>query len=533
MEKKLTEYIDSLNKEQKPIAHSKEEEAELNELFQTVRLVRSLKEPAMPDKSFSKNLIKKITHKAAKKHYKNWLWGIGSIAAIFAIIFTVSIFSLQKNNHIVYAMEQAFQEIKAYHGFMEIQESFADGTSKTQATLEVWADKNGQYYVKKLSGTDKDMITANNGKKKWQIKPEIKEVTTFPAFPDDYHFTFEIGQEINDMKNALSTKEIGEEMIAGKKATIIEVTPKGGKPYKIWIDEKTKMPLKKQLAMNNAIQYEVSYTSIEYHDTIPNELITYHVPSGYTEITTHPEQVVSINEAAKIVGFTPIVAKEYKMKQIAVNTKTKIVKSQYALSHHTVVLFQGKASGAFTPSSTAMIGNMNENKVEIQSPIESNLGILASGTYHATNMTSIRWQQDGYEYAIVGDASLDELRQFVKNITGSTITLPQTTDKPKVEVPVNMEIEKNEQQNADAGHSIYKLDPIFATQVFVSLKISPQGIIGDYPIKLEDLSLIKNNGIDAIVEVHGDVTPISKVYLKRLVRQDSTGIWTVIGYDPK
>jgi hypothetical protein len=37
----------------------------------------------------------------------------------------------------------------------------------------------------------------------------------------------------------------------------------------------------------------------------------------------------------------------------------------------------------------------------------------------------------------------------------------------------------------------------------------------------------------AIVEVNDSDTNIQTVYLKRLIRQDETGIWTVIGYDVK
>ena len=59
-----------------------------------------------------------------------------------------------------------------------------------------------------------------------------------------------------------------------------------------------------------------------------------------------------------------------------------------------------------------------------------------------------------------------------------------------------------------------------------------QDIQGDYPIKYEELKVVQNNGKEAVVEVIGTKTPIRKVYLKRLIRQDSTGIWTVVGYDP-
>jgi len=103
---------------------------------------------------------------------------------------------------------------------------------------------------------------------------------------------------------------------------------------------------------------------------------------------------------------------------------------------------------------------------------------------------------------------------------------------PKVEVPVNLKIEENSQKSVDEGHSPWRLDPIFVAQVFVSLKISPEGIKGDYPIKYEELKVLKENEKEAVIEVTASNTPIKRVYLKRLIRQDDTGIWTVVGYDP-
>lgn len=104
--------------------------------------------------------------------------------------------------------------------------------------------------------------------------------------------------------------------------------------------------------------------------------------------------------------------------------------------------------------------------------------------------------------------------------------------KPQVEVPIDLEAEKGDQKNVDAGHSPWKLDPVFVAQVFVSLQISPKGIQGDYPIKEEDLKIVRNTGKEVIIEVSGSNSPIKRVYLKRIIRQDNTGIWTIVGYDP-
>jgi len=104
--------------------------------------------------------------------------------------------------------------------------------------------------------------------------------------------------------------------------------------------------------------------------------------------------------------------------------------------------------------------------------------------------------------------------------------------KPQVEVPVDMKVEESEQKSVDQGHSPWKLDPVYVAQVFISLKISPEGIKGDYPIKYEDLKITDSTGNSVIVTTSDAKSPVKAVYLKRLVKQDETGIWTVVGYDP-
>ncbi len=105
--------------------------------------------------------------------------------------------------------------------------------------------------------------------------------------------------------------------------------------------------------------------------------------------------------------------------------------------------------------------------------------------------------------------------------------------EPQIKIPINLEIEKEAQKSVEEGHSPWKLDPVFVAQVFVSLQVSPEGITGDYPIKDKELKIILSSGVETIVEVNSNKTNIKKVYLKRLIKNDSTGIWTVVGYDDK
>ena len=138
--------------------------------------------------------------------------------------------------------------------------------------------------------------------------------------------------------------------------------------------------------------------------------------------------------------------------------------------------------------------------------------------------------------AIVLMLTFEELLPFKNGMTYAAAELPVSNEiflgKPEVAVPVDLQAERNDQKSVDAGHSPWKLDPVFVSQVFISLKISPKGIKGDYPIKYEDLKVIKNTSTEAVVEASGKGTPIRRVYLKKLIRKDAKGIWTVVGYDP-
>lgn len=130
---------------------------------------------------------------------------------------------------------------------------------------------------------------------------------------------------------------------------------------------------------------------------------------------------------------------------------------------------------------------------------------------------------------------MEIIKSLAENLSGGEVVIPESEERfkePQIKVEVDLSVVENEQKSVDAGHSPWRLDPAFVTQVFASLLLSPEGILGDYPIAYENIEIIFNNGIDAIAEIKDKNSIAKYVYLQRLVRQDDTGIWTVIGYDP-
>ena len=541
-DKKLSEYIDQLNKEVMPKEHRnpKNHSEEFEQLMKTVRKVRSLREPEFPDENYPKRLAAVLQGSESMDNKKRgvrnvrrvWIGTAAVAAAVAVMVFSWNALPIKENTNVVYAMERALEKVKAYHGILEIIETNELGEQMTQARREVWADKDGKYYVKELEGFSKGLITVNNGERKWQFHPEKELAYLFIAFPDPYRFTFELGGEIEDIRNALTVKEIGEEIISGRETIVLEVTPDGGAPYHLWIDKDTELPLQRQSAMQNAIQYKVRYTEIEFQEAIPEALLTYKLPNGYEMVDTRTEQIVNtIEEAEEMVGFAPIVPEVlegYRLSGISVKMDKLAVKLHYKAGSKVdsqtdgqsqVVILQAKVAKEFVPDTNAIIGSVGKNQAEI----------LTSQEAYA-----IRWQEEELEYTVLGNVTIEELATIVIGLTGNELILPEkeNTFIPEIKVEVDLVVEENEQKSVDAGHSPWRLDPAFVTQVFASLLLSPEGITGEYPIAYEDIQIISNNGVQAIAEIKDADSIASKVYLERVIRQDESGIWTVIGYDP-
>lgn len=110
---------------------------------------------------------------------------------------------------------------------------------------------------------------------------------------------------------------------------------------------------------------------------------------------------------------------------------------------------------------------------------------------------------------------------------------PNKPDKPQIKIPINANEMEREQESVDKGHSPWKLDPVFVAQVFASLLLSPEGIVGDYPISYDQVKLIYKEGKQAVAQIDNRESIASEVYLRRWGCCDGIGIWFVTGYNKK
>ncbi|NMA69778.1 MAG: hypothetical protein GX958_10205 [Desulfitobacterium sp.] len=414
------------------------------------------------------------------------------VAGLLVMLLVLSPWGGSREN-IVLAMEKSVAKLENYHGVLKKVNTNAAGESQVLIETEIWSEGN-----KYATRTKEGFVTVNNGETRWILDENKKEVTLLPVYLDTHEFDLQ-----REAEKALSyPHEIkGEEMVAGRNATRIEIQPPGGLPYTLWIDQETHLPIQLQTAMQKSLQTTYTYVTLETNLTLPEEVFAYNPPSDYRVVDLSQDKLVaSLDEGKTISGLNPLELKENPQKIYA--SENRLV-----LDYSDTILIQSKAQEPLVLDPLASLGQAEGGALEVLP-------------------NSLRWQQNNLEIHLLGERVL----AFAQELTPTLDLNPQVPSPGTIiSVPVDMEIVKNNQQQVDSGSSPWQLDPKQVAMTFISLQISPEGIQGEAPIAYESLQLVANDGQKAVVEA-GD-GPVAKVYLERLIRQDETGIWTVTGYE--
>lgn len=491
-EQELDNFIDALNQEREPHVSDHQDTAELQS---AARLVKNLRPNCGPKPGFTEGLYGNISKQSRSR--RTVIPWVGLVASILVVALALLVWP--KGNDVVLAMEQTVQRLQNYHGIMEKISTNAAGQSQVYQKVEIWSEAD-QYATRSEDGS----MTINNGEQHWSILPNQKEVVLLPVYLDTHDF--DLRQEAEKAVK-YPHKIVGKEVIAGRTANRIEISPPGGLPYYLWVDAETNLPVQLQTAMQKSVQTTYTFVTFEPNTQIPDSMFKYNPPEGYKIIDQNPDKpVATLEEAIKISGIQPVQLKETPAKILA--NKNRIV-----FDFGDTIVTESKASTPFVVTPLAALGQASGGPLEVLKD-------------------SLRWQQNGLEIKVQGPRMVE----FAKQLNGDLV-MPQPGKElnqapaPAVKVKVDIEIEKRNQQQVDAGSSPWQLDPLQVAFTFVATQMSPGGITGKPPLEYSALKMASNTGTEAIVQAQEG--PIKTVYLKRLVRQDETGIWTVVGYDPR
>ncbi|MGI6421335.1 MAG: hypothetical protein ACOX0N_03905 [Syntrophomonadaceae bacterium] len=511
IEEKLSDYIDALNNEEESEILESDNDPELDKLMATVRLVRTLREPAMPEEGYPQRLAQAVAAKVIQEKQVGFEQGVKStqkapkrflpmaaLAASLLIVVLANYLGLFKQD-VVYAMEKAVAQLSNYHGILEIRSKNAAGEEWMVSQVEIWSEDD-KYAIKTVDGT----TIINNGQQKWQISHEKKEVAMLPLLPDPGRSNFDLQDEARRALKYPHTV-VGSELVSGRETTKLAISPPGGKEYYLWVDKESNLPIQLQTAMQNALQTTYTYIKFEPNTGINPEIFAYQVPEGYQILENNPGQLVAtIEEAVAISGITPILPAQAPNRIIA-------FPDRMVLDYGNTTIMETLSQGDFELLANASLGTAGGGPLEVW-------------------WERLRWRQNGIEIQVEGEQRIALASQIAEDLS-----LPDSNEdllsQAQVQVAVDKEMVEADQKQVDRGSSPWQLDPLQVSLTFVNLKVSPEGIQGEPEIPILSFKLVQNNSAQAVVEVADG--PIKRVYLKRLLRQDETGIWSVVGYDPR
>jgi outer membrane lipoprotein-sorting protein len=483
-EQELDQYIDALNAERRPEQPSSPEVAAL---AYTVRSVKALKQPAGPSPGFEARLLQRPELQGRGRPRTRWLL-TASVAA--AAVLLVAVAPSLMHQDVALAMAKAIDRVERYHGTLEMRLANAAGAEQVVRTQEIWVD-DARYAVILPDGT----LTVNNGDKKWQVRPGDQVVAVLPVAPDPQRIGLDL-KEVGDAARRYPHRVVGQENVAGRPADVLEISPPGGAAYRLWVDEGTDLPVRMVTAMQNALQTTYTYTRLEINQPIDASRFVMTVPTGYRVVEKDPGQQVSTpDEAAARLGFQPVMP--------AVPSRMIAYQDRLVLEYGQSTVVEANAAGAFKPATAGALGMAAGGPLEVVSD-------------------HLRWRQGGLEITVSGPDAESLARSIAPDLKlpAAAAGFPQA---PQVPVAADMEVERNNQAQVDAGHSPYLLDP---TMVANSL-LGSKGI----QLDMDTLKVTFATATHAVVDV--PTGPIRRVYVQRLVRQDETGVWTVVGYDPR
>ncbi|HWI55172.1 MAG TPA: sigma-E factor regulatory protein RseB domain-containing protein, partial [Desulfobacteria bacterium] len=234
-EEELDILIDSLNNEQEP---RQKLDSETLQLLAVARAVKSIRPQAEPTKSLGQRIYRSINN--STRRFRIILPTAALAAGLLVFLFFTTLWT--GAGDVVHAMNKAAANLANYHGLLEVRVKNEAGKDWLVRKAELWSE--GDKYAIHQDGT----LTVNNNQRKWQIRPQTREVALLPPVPDPVRQGFDLKDEAKQA-NQYPHTVIGEELIAGHSTTKLKISPPGGQPYYLWVDKETNLPLQLQTAV--------------------------------------------------------------------------------------------------------------------------------------------------------------------------------------------------------------------------------------------------------------------------------------------
>ncbi len=264
-EDKLNQYIDDLNNEKKP-----NYDDDLSELFETVRAVRSLRDPQRNAKGVN-NKVKK----------KPIIRKLIATAAMFILFFTGFIyFSGDDTINIASAMMDAYESITGYQGVLSF--SYSSQEVDINQVVEIIYQKDNKFHTVTHTNDSKftrifdggEKMISFHGDNPSTVIIDYMDQTSIDFYLKDYH----LKDYIHQMQHAIDVEIIDTTTILGQEVDVYQYRFVDDQPFsKVWLN-KENLPLKIEANYNGSVMIR-EFLEFEINPNIDPSIFIYEISS--------------------------------------------------------------------------------------------------------------------------------------------------------------------------------------------------------------------------------------------------------------
>jgi len=291
----VSQWIDDLNRDQKPKEDalensniSEEEKRELHEVLDTLRRVKSLR--SVDDQEEKEA----VTGGGKKFPLRKRGWIVAAVLLLALITSISSMFMGSNGNSVVYAMEEALENLRNYKGTISFTMEMSDQVMQESNTELTVGENQGFRSVTQVAGRE---IT--------RIYPGEDRMYTLFSDRENYVEVSHIGEEslsfyqeiflmesiLEEIQDAVEIIEMGKESLNGRETTKYHYRYHEDAPYhELWVDESTDLPIKVAHHSEYGDRMVRTMENLELNvSDISEDLFTYEIPENAEVHYTSPE----------------------------------------------------------------------------------------------------------------------------------------------------------------------------------------------------------------------------------------------------
>lgn len=483
------------------------EEVQLAQEFRALGLPSLNPTGAFDGDRWQRTLVNATPHRTSRRTARRWVVGALTASSLAAIMFMVSLLPtfqpLTAN-----AVAGAILGLHNFAATIQVQQKSAAGTVQTVSTFRFEGSFAGPYHLQSTGANGLQLDVYHVGS--WLLVQNGAGSVWRPAFPDPYVGYVDL-RPLARWLQASGQTRASSVQIGGKTYDRLSVAVPGSGNWQVIVDPKNDLPVRIMSPMVDALQYSMNVS----WSAPSSQTYQWPKPPQYPVASMPSSLHLGVWRAAWGVAYTGLDLFDL----TAGSQQALLVTGPLPPWNGALTL---PLNGGGTLLAQNGITSLPEFGWQIQGLVASPMVAPVVQAENLQNWSTVRLGN----VEIIAKAPLGTVQGWLAKLVGRAIAPATVSMKPSIAVPSGLATAPAEQAQVDMGNSPWLTDPVAVAQVWTDGRTHQVVPASDFRVAYRGNSA-------AIVQVLASGASVERIYLRQLVRTGLSGIWSVIGYDPR